>query len=177
LVPGLPTPHPIGEGLPGIYLEDDFVQRLCSAVDEVLAPVFCTLESLPSYLDPDHAPLDMLAWLAGWIGLTVHDGQPPELRRRLVRAGARLMPWRGTARGVRDAVAVVYGATPEVEESGAAQWASAPGEPLPGGAPARLIVRLSVTDPGDVDMLRLDALVAAVKPAHVPHRVEVRQTR
>jgi len=35
------------------------------------------------------------------------------------------------------------------------------------------LVRLQVDDPATFDLRRLDALIAMIKPAHVPHRVEV----
>jgi hypothetical protein len=34
-----------------------------------------------------------------------------------------------------------------------------------------------VQTPHDIDERRLDALVAAAKPAHIPHRVELTETR
>jgi phage tail-like protein len=172
-VPGLPTPFPLGTSLPGLYQDDDFVQRLCAGLDEVLAPVVATLDCLPAYLDPSTTPDDVLRWLAGWVGIALDDGVPPPLRRRLVRIAADLHRRRGTAGGVRDAVAAWFGATPEVVESGAAAWAAAPGTPLPGEPAPFLLVRLRVADPAAVDAHRLDAVVAATKPAHVPHRVEV----
>ena len=67
-IPGLGTPHPLGSGLPALYLEDDLAQRLLAALDEVLAPVLCTLDNLDHYLDPSLAPLDFVEWLAGWVG-------------------------------------------------------------------------------------------------------------
>jgi len=173
-VPGLLTPHPIGGTLPGLYQEDAFAQRLCSGLDEVLAPVFATLDSLPAYLDPHTAPDDMLEWLAGWIGLALDDGQSPQRRRELIRAGAELLRWRGTVRGIRSAVETLFDSTPEVVETGGAAWSATPGGALPGKPGARLIVRLGVPDVAAVDARRLDAVVAAVKPAHVAHRVEVR---
>ena len=44
---------------------------------------------------------------------------------------------------------------------------------MPGLCGPRLVVRVTVADPDAIDTARLDALVAAAKPAHVPHRVEI----
>jgi hypothetical protein len=45
---------------------DPLAQQLGAAFDDVLAPIFGTLDCLPAYLIE---PLrDMLDWLAGWIG-------------------------------------------------------------------------------------------------------------
>ena len=172
-MPGLGSSHPLGGTLPGLYHEDLFAQRLCSGLDEVLAPIFATLDSLSAYLDPRTAPDDMLGWLAGWIGLALDDGQSPRRQRELVRAGAELLRWRGTARGIRDAVETLFEVAPELIETGGAAWSPTSGAGFPGQPGTRLVVRLRVPDIAAVDMRRFDAVVAAVKPAHVPHRVEV----
>ncbi|MGG8406262.1 phage tail protein, partial [Streptomyces sp. 12297] len=68
LVPGLPTPHPLGPQLPAVYAEDDTAQRITEALDEVLAPVLAVLDSLPAYFDPRLAPEDFGELLAAWVG-------------------------------------------------------------------------------------------------------------
>jgi phage tail-like protein len=173
LVPGLATPRPLGASLPGLYQDDRFVQQMCAGLDDVLAPVLATLDSLDAYLDPATAPEDMLPWLATWVGLTLDPMQATQRQRALVRAGAQLHRWRGTVRGISDAVEVLFGAAPTVVENGGARWSAASDSSLPGEGRADLLVSLAVPEPGTVDVQRLDAVVAAVKPAHVPHRVEV----
>ncbi len=66
-----------------------------------------------------------------------------------------------------------FGVDPEVHESGGADWSGEAGAPLPGSAAPFLVVRLRVADPATVDVRRLNALGAAVKPAHLPHELEV----
>ncbi len=171
-VAGLSSPFPLGEMLPGIYHDDGFVQDLCGGLDEVLAPLVATLDCLPAYLDPGTAPVDVLEWLAGWVGVVLAD-VAPERRRVVVRRAAELHRWRGTPRGVRAAVAACFGVEPELVESGASGWSVDGGAPLPGDPEPSLLVRVRVPHPAAVDVGRLDALVAATKPAHVPHRVEV----
>ncbi len=58
LVLKLETPHPLGSSLPGIYQQDTFAQRLTSAFDDALAPIFSTLDNFDAYLDPLLAPED-----------------------------------------------------------------------------------------------------------------------
>ena len=171
-LPGLTSPFPLGATLPGLYQDDRFAQQLCAALDEVLAPVITTLDCLPAYLDPDTTSLDVLGWLAGWVGVAVDDVAPAR-RRELVRRAAELHRWRGTAHGVRAAVTVWCGVEPEVLESGGSGWSTEPGAPLPGEPVPWLVVRVRVAEPSSVDAGALDGLVAAIKPAHVPHRVEV----
>ncbi|MDQ1739219.1 MAG: hypothetical protein QOE53_871 [Pseudonocardiales bacterium] len=177
LLPGLGSPHPVGPRLPGLYQEDDFTQRLCAGLDEVLAPVLLTLDSLSAYLDPGTTPDDMLGWLAGWVGLTLTEGQSVARQRELIVAGVGLLRWRGTARGVREAVQSLVGALPEVADSGGSEWSASPSAALPGSPGARVSVTVTVPDPGAVDAQQLEDLIAAIKPAHVAHSVEIRQSR
>jgi phage tail-like protein len=173
LLSAVPTPHPLGETLPALYLDDDFVQRFCGGLDVVLAPVLLTLDSLPAYLDPGTPPDDVLEWLAGWVGVVLDGSLDPRRRREVVRTAFAVHRLRGTAAGIRQAVAVVFGTEPEVEETGAAGWSVDPRAPVPGTSPQTVVVRLRIEDPSRVDLERLDAVVAAVKPAHVAHRAEI----
>ena len=172
-MPGLATPYPLGEMLPALYREDYFAQNLCEGLDEVLAPIIATLDSLPAYLDPSTAPDDMLGWLAGWMGIVLDGHQTAERQRELVQVGVELLQWRGTARGLRAAVGALFDGPQEIVESGGARYSVEPGAALPGSAQPELLVRLGVADPAGFDIRRLDALVEMAKPAHLPHRVEV----
>ena len=173
LVPGLASPYPIGATLPSVFLGDSFTQRWCSALDEVLAPIITTLDSLPAYLDPATAPEDLLPWLAGWMGIALDGHQSAERQRELVQIGVELLQWRGTVRGVRAAVRALFDIEPELLESGGTAHSVQPGSSLPGTDRPELLVRLRVPNSAEFDVRRLDALVEMAKPAHVPHRVEV----
>ena len=173
LDPPLDTPHPMGIQLPALYQDDGMAQQVVGALDEVLAPVFCTLDSLQCYIDPLMAPADFVEWLAGWVGVEFDDAWPLERRREIVARAVALHRRRGTAAGIRDAVRLVVEGDVEIFETGAAAWSETPGGRLPGQNPPQLLVRVHTPDPTAVDQRRLDALVAATKPAHVPHRVEV----
>ena len=173
MIEGLASPHPLGDTLPALYRADPFAQDLCGGLDEVLAPILATLDSLHAYLDPGTAPDDMLGWLAGWLGIVLDGHQSAGRQRELVQAGVQLLHWRGTVRGVRAAVGALFDTPPQVTESGGTAWSAEPGSDLPGSAQTELVVRMAVSDPDAFDLRRLDALVAMVKPAHVPHRVEV----
>ncbi len=173
LLPGLASPHPLGGTLPSLYQQDLFAQNLCAGLDEVLAPVIATLDSLPAYLDPATAPDDMLGWLAGWMGIALDGHQSAERQRELVHIGVELLQWRGTVRGVRSAVRALFDTAPQIVESGGSVFSVDAGSGLPGSERADLLVRLQVPDPETFDVRRLEALVGMIKPAHVPHRVEV----
>lgn len=168
----LNSPRPLLDTLPSVYFDDALAGQLCEAFDEVLAPIFATLDCLPAYLDPRTTPTDMLDWLAGWIGLTV-GGREPRHKRELIAAGAAILRWQGTAQSVRDAVTAAFNRETEVVESGSATWSVAP-DSRPGGQPVpSLVVRVTVDAGDDLDERSLDAVVDAIKPAHIPHRVEL----
>jgi phage tail-like protein len=175
VVDGLGTPHPIGRMLPSIYQEDDFTQRLTRAFDDVLAPVQSTLDCIDAYFDPWITPPDMLEWLAGWVGIDFDELLPIERRRLIVSEAVHLYKVRGTALGLAQFLAILTGLEVEIVESGGSAWSSTPSGPPPGEAQPRLVVRLISDNPESVDVARVNSLVVASKPAHVPHTVEVVQ--
>ena len=73
----------------------------------------------------------------------------------------------------RAAVGALFDLPAEITESGGAAWSAEPAGELPGSDRTGLVVRIGVSDPDAFDVRRLEALVAMVKPAHIPHRVEV----
>jgi phage tail-like protein len=172
-VDGLVSPHPLGHTLPAIYLEDPFTQGLCGGLDEVLAPVLSTLDNLPAYLDMDTTPDDLIPWLGHWVGMGVDPRQQPTRQRELLRSASIRQGWQGTRRGIELAVEALFGLRTVVSESGAAMWSIDPQDPLPGEPLPAVVVQVFPDDEQDVDEERLEAVVAAVKPAHVMHRVQV----
>lgn len=172
-LPELRSPHPLGLMLPGLYHGDPFAQGFTEGLDAVLAPVLSTLDCLDAYLDPRLAPADFVEWLAGWVGLAVDENWPLDRQRALVARTVELYSWRGTARGLVELVRLYVGVEPEVTDSGGAAWSAVPGGEAPGSAEPVVRVRVRVPAGEEPDARRLDAVVAAAKPAHVRHEVEV----
>ncbi|MFC8371645.1 MULTISPECIES: phage tail protein [unclassified Streptomyces] len=182
-VDGLGSSAPIGATLPAIFADDDLAQRFVAGLDEVLAPFLVVLDNLDSYFDPALAPLDFTRWLADWVGAETDgietdgapaDGLTGEQRlRAAVAAATYLHRVRGTRRGLSEAVRLVFGVTPRITESGAAEWHARPLGPVPGDRRPHLHVSLALPDPTAADTHRLDTLVAAARPAHMPYTVEV----
>lgn len=169
----LPSPHPLIDTMPAVYRGDPFTQMLCDAFDDELAPVIATLDCLTAYLDPGTTPEDMLGWLAAWIGLSFEGHLDTTRKRELLIAGSAILPWRGTVRSIRAAVDSVFNQEVQIIESGGVVASDDPGAEPAGEDVPMLVVRLISDAPNGVDQRRLDAIVAAVKPAHLPHRVEV----
>jgi len=172
-VANLPSPHPLGAALPALYQDDDFAQAFLAALDEVLAPVVNTLDNLESYFDPYLTPDDFLQWLGGWVAIAIDDQWSIERRREAVARAVELYRLRGTAFGLGQQIEIYTGGTVEIIENGGTAWSIDPGGELPGSAKPLVVVRVHVDKPDDLDSARVDALVAAAKPAHVEHRVEI----
>jgi phage tail-like protein len=172
-IAGLRSPHPLGERLPGVYRDDDMTQRLTAAFDEVLAGVMQVLDCFPAYLDPALAPEDFLEWLGGWTGAALDETWPIERRRAFVSSAVDLFRIRGTVGGLAAHVAVFSGGDVEIAEPGATAWSHDAGGSIPRGTSPDLFIRVRVADPATVSASGLEALVAAAKPAHVPHRIEI----
>lgn len=173
LVEGLETPHPLVEWLPSVLQEDDFCCRMVGALDEVLAPVFSTLDCFPTYLDPALAPDDFVDWLASWVGVEIDETWTLERRRRLILSAIDLYRVRGTAGGLADHVELYAGVRPEVQDSGGCAWSQTANGTLPGSPDPRLVVRLHVEDENSVRRSTVSRIVDASRPAHVPYALEI----
>jgi phage tail-like protein len=169
----LPTPHPIRERLPGVYLDDDFTTRLTEALDAVLAPVMVTLDCFADYLDPRLAPEDFVEWLAGWVAFAVDESWSVQQRRELVANAVELHRWRGTKRGLAAHVRLLTGGEVDITDSGLCAWSDRAGGPVPGDGPPRVAVQLRVADPNMIDQRRLYASIVELVPAHVRVSVHV----
>ncbi|MGN9807477.1 phage tail protein [Micromonospora sp. L32] len=172
-VEGLGTPHPLARQLPAMYAADEFAQRLLAALDDVVAPVYATLDNLAAYVDPRLGPTDFVDWLAGWVAATVDQDWPVERRREAVARAVRLHGMRGTPRGLTEQVRVAFGVTVEVTDSGGTAWSPTPGADLPGSPQAEVTVRVRPEDQHMVPLTRLRELVDANRPAHVRYAVDV----
>lgn len=174
LVAGLSSPHPMATGLPAIYQEEDpFTVRFTQAFDDSLAPIFSTLDNLPAYFDARYAPEDFLGWLAGWVAVELDETWDVGRRRVAVLNGAEMLRRRGTAGGLAAEIELATGGQAEIVENGGSGWSLDAGSPMIGSARPALMVRLRVSDPAAVDRERLERIVDAAKPAHVPHRIEI----
>jgi phage tail-like protein len=172
-VDGLASPFPIAEQLPSVYAEDEMALRFTAALDDLFAPMLSVLDCLAVYFDPDLAPVDFVTWLGGWVGAELSGDESEGVLRRMVAGAATAHRFRGTARGVSEVIRLAFGVEPEVIESGGASWSPRPRGNFPGNAVPGLTVRLRVPRPDRVDRNRVEQLVAAVRPAHIPCVVEI----
>lgn len=181
----LRSPHPLVDAVPGVYREawldelarypqqEPFGLRFLGAFDSLLAPLLATLDNLDAYLDPATTPEDFLAWLGEWVAVSVDETWGEDRRRAFVARGAELYRRRGTAAGLKEHLEIHTGRKVEVTENGATAWSAKPGTSLPGRAQPLVVVTMVVDDPKAVDRTKLEAVIAAAKPAHVPHRLDI----
>jgi hypothetical protein len=111
--------------------------------------------------------------MAGWVGIELDEGWPIDRRRAVVATAVEMYRLRGTVAGLRANLQVLTGGSVEIADSGGVASSKSPDAPLPGEDSPRLAVRVSVPDPSNVPTDLVEAAVAAAKPAHVVHRVEV----
>lgn len=172
-VQGLDTPYPIGTLMPAVYQEDPGAMAWTAGLDDVLAPVISTLDCIGAYIDPMLAPADFMHWLAEWFGTVLDENWPLARQRAAVAKSVALYRQSGTVAGLRELVEVVTGGQAEVIDSGGVIWSQAPNTPPPGRDEAVVEVRVCAAPGYPLDLKAIDDLVAAAKPAHVAHQVEV----
>jgi len=173
MIEGLETPHPIGYELPGLFHDDSFTQRFTSALDEVLAPIYLTLDAIEAYVDPWLAPEDFLTWLAEWVGIPVDEDLAIERKRALVANAAAIATWAGTARGIADLVETYTGYRPDIEDSGGTGFSALPGGEMPGSDDHTLTVRLTLPAGVTIETERIQRVLSHALPATVIATVEV----
>jgi phage tail-like protein len=173
LVADLASPQPLADSLPGIYQEDELARALTRAFDDGLAPIVGTIDNIAAYLDPALTPDDFLDWLAGWVGILPDETWPIERRRAIVAVASQIYRRRGTAAGLTMQLRLLTAGDVEVTDSGGASWSKTPGSKPPGDGSYSVRVRVKPPKKETIDAARLNALVAAAKPAHVAHTVEI----
>lgn len=171
MIENLPSPVPVASRLPGVLQDDDMLQRFTAALDETLAPVYLTLDALACYVDPDLAPADFLEWLCTWVGIEPDETWTTERRRQIVARASAVHRWRGTSRGIEEAVRLVVEGEVEVSDSGGTSWSAASAGALPGSATPAVVVRVSPDGP--VDRRRVERVLGSVVAAHVPFILEI----
>lgn len=171
-VDGLATPHPIGGLLPAFLQEDDFTVRLTTAFDAVLAPVFSVFDCLEAYVDPLLAPDDFVPWLATWVGTATVDGSVGRRTRENILASTPMHRLRGTAAGLQAQLELATAGEVEIVETGEFQVSTSPTQDEDEPDPA-ILIRIKVDTVDSVRMRLVEDLIDRMKPAHVPHAVEV----
>lgn len=130
----------------------------------------------------NRAPAEFLAWLAGWVALTLRDDWTDDHKRTFIAMAVQLYGLRGTKAGVTQFVQAYTGGPPvEISEESAAEFQLGVHSQigvdtfLDGGAPFFFKVKLTSSDPlgFQKQMDILTALIELQKPAHTSFSLEV----
>lgn len=178
------SPFALIDTLPDVFRHRDMqIRFLTQAVDELLAPVWLSLDNYEEYLDPAIAPLDFVEMTAAWLGLPYDHNWNEAQARRLVAAASEIFQWRGTVRGLRALVSAYCEDDPErpasieVSESGGAIVDTTHDADSPGDDRPNVLVTVEIPGDANVDPTRLTALIASYVPAHVAVHVEIGRGR
>lgn len=168
--------------LPGPYQGDAFLGRFLMIFESVLGPIERTVDNLAYYFDPRLTPVELLPWLASWVGLELDENWPIAQQRQLVLWAATLQRWRGTRRALREHLRLYTGRTPLIVENFGGMRVgqdAALGVTTQIGGPAPLqhwiTVTVFATDTEDLDESILRSIIELEKPAHVGYTLVVRQ--
>jgi phage tail-like protein len=172
-VDSLPSAHPLGDLLPGVFLDDPMAMGFVAGLDPMLAPVHLTVDCLDAYIDPWLTPADFLPWLASWVAIELDEQIPVERRRAIAAIGGALHHLHGTKAGLVRLVELITGGTVEVRESGGVRWSAVPGADPPGEPDPLLELIVRVPGAGPEVQDRVERVVQEVRPAHLPFRVQV----
>jgi phage tail-like protein len=160
--------------LPAVYQEDHFTRQFLGGFDDVLAPVFSTIDNLAAYVDPALTPADFLPWLAGWVGITLAEDWDIARQRSLVANAVHLYSMRGTVAGLHAELHLYTGGDVSITESGGCAWSQRPGGgDMPGEPSARVAIRIAVDRPEALRLVTVEGIVDAAKPAHVAHSIDI----
>ncbi|HYF27010.1 MAG TPA: phage tail protein [Baekduia sp.] len=159
------------QGLPAVYHEGRFGMDFVRSLEEVLDPIIALLDCLPSHLNPDLAPEDLLQLLASWVGLEVDDVSDTDGRRQMLWLARDLARLRGTRQGLELLLELTLpGHRFDIHEDGGVTWSSEDGRPPAGSAAFEVVCRSPLT-PAERGVL--ERTVRRAKPAHVAHRIVV----
>jgi phage tail-like protein len=161
------------DALPALYRENDFAMRFIGALETLLDPIVATVDALPAYVDPELAPSDMVEVLASWLGVELDESMSEATQRELVLRAADVARWRGTRRGLEQALHLTFpDLTLRVEDEGSVVVAK-DAESEPASAANRFVVYCDTPIPAE-----RQAVVARVieeqKPLHVDYRLRVK---
>lgn len=165
-------PSALLEYLPTIYQGNEFLGRFLRVFEDLHQPLKAQAAALPAYFDPAVAPPSVVKFLASWVGADIPSASSLDANQRaLVRNAIAIWRWRGTKRGLADAIRFATGQSCTVQDG---SDGLALGDTRELGAAARLgsaepfavSIRFDCLS-DDVDRSALDSALAAYGPAHV----------
>ena len=106
--------------LPAVYRDNaeagDFTERFLSLFDAATEDLDRAIERFPALLDSGCVPDEVLTWLGALLGIVFDSDWDPQLRRALIKATPSLYRQRGTVAGLRQAIELIFGGEPVIDE-------------------------------------------------------------
>ncbi|HYQ02095.1 MAG TPA: phage tail protein [Polyangiaceae bacterium] len=98
--------------LPACYEDDvasaSFVERFLANFEGLVTAIEDRALGLGALCDPTAAPADFLDWLGRWYAVYLDPAWPPARKRLFLQHALTFFLWRGTARGLRSALRLVF---------------------------------------------------------------------
>jgi phage tail-like protein len=170
--------------LPAPFQADPFMARFLMIFESVLGPIERTIDNLAYYFDPRLTPVELLPWLASWVGLELDENWPIAQQRQLVLWAATLQRWRGTRRALREHLRLYTGRTPLIVENFQGMRVGQDAvlglnTQIGAGSAAAAGHWITVTvfseKPDALDESILRHIIELEKPAHVGYTLQVRR--
>jgi phage tail-like protein len=162
-------------GLPSLYQDGDFGMRFVGALEELLDPIVAILDSLHYHFDANHAPPDILALLAAWLGVDLDETQKISDQREMVLRASELGRRRGTVRGLELALKLHFPEVPmRVEDNGGVVWHGKPAKD--GNASASFVVYCDKPVEENVQA-GIARCIEQYKPVHSTYRLRVKAAK
>lgn len=147
--------------LPVGMLDDDFFRRFSQIFQDLADTIVEQADNIPNAVDLSVAPDPFVRYLGSWIGVDAVDASlPVPTQRRIVHGYGRLLPHRGTRRGLLELLELLSGSPAEVDDPGGI-WREGDS---PRTAP---VVRVRVASTGWMPAEDFVALVRSELPAQV----------
>lgn len=106
--------------LPAVYAkrapDPGVLDRFLSLFESLFVDVESEIARLDRLFDPWAAPAGWLEELAGWLALDLEEDWSEEKKRRAIAQAFAAYAWRGTARGLREAIRFRTGVEARIEE-------------------------------------------------------------
>jgi phage tail-like protein len=179
-----PLPYTFSQFLPALYQSPDgeFLRRFLGGLEYLWTPMEGFLEDVSALYDTRQAPVEILPWLASWVGLVLDANWPENKRRLLVRKAVHLYQWRGTRKGIEEFLEVYTGIRPQISEP---FQGSVIGPETVIGADAVIgdvpehcfVVTVFVSEGEEINERAIRAILDAEKPAHTAYDLRIERRR